>query len=108
MDGARFAVLAVHVAAADAGGAHGVVETGLLCESEGLLVCSGTSDDGIFTVKVLGHLLERRVARLDVEEVDDDQLDGQPGAIDDVVLPANLAESDGVDIRVEEDCEVNC
>jgi hypothetical protein len=53
-----------------------------------------------FAVKVLGNLLERSVAGLDVEEVHDDELDDDPHVVDDVVLPCNVLQSDGVDVLV--------
>ena len=49
---------------------------------------------------MLGDLLERGVAGLDVEEVDDDELDRKPDIVHDVVLPLDVAQSDRVDILV--------
>lgn len=45
------------------------------------------ADHGIVTIKVLGDLLQRRVARLNVEEPHHRQLDAQPHAVEDVVFP---------------------
>src|SRR5690606_41953650 len=58
-------------------------------------------------IKVLCNLLERRVARLDEEEVHDRQLDRKPDAVDDVVLPSDLIEGNGVDVVVEEERKVD-
>ena len=52
------------------------------------------------------NLLERSVAGLDVEHVDDNEFDGEPDAVDDVVLPADVADGDGVNVLVEEDCVI--
>jgi hypothetical protein len=49
---------------------------------------------------VLGNLLKGSVAGLDVEEVDDDKLDRKPDVVHDVVLPFDVAQSDGVDILI--------
>jgi len=56
---------------------------------------------------VLCNLLERGVLGLDVEEVDDGQLDSEPAAVDDVVLPLDGVEGDGVDVLVEEEGNVD-
>jgi hypothetical protein len=53
-----------------------------------------------FAVKVLGNLLERSVAGLDVEEVHDNKLDHNPDVVHDVVLPSDVLQSDGVDVLV--------
>jgi hypothetical protein len=42
----------------------------------------------ILAVEDLGHLLERQVLCLDVEEIDDDDLEAEEGAVEDVVFPA--------------------
>ena len=51
-------------------------------------------------VKVLGNLLKRSVASLDVEEVHNDELEHDPNVVHDVVLPSDVLESDGVDVLV--------
>ena len=53
-----------------------------------------------FAVEVLGNLLERSVAGLNVEEVHNDELDQDPDVVHDVVLPCDVLESDGVDVLV--------
>lgn len=53
-----------------------------------------------FAIKVLGNLLERSVAGLDVEEVHDEELDDDPDVVHDVVLPADVLEGNGVDVLV--------
>jgi len=94
----------------DTSGAHSIIKTSLLGKLKRLLVGSSTSDNGVFSVEVLGHLLERSVAGFDVEEVDDAEFESEPAAVNDVVFPADLAKSDGVDVRVEEDwsCVSGC
>lgn len=54
------------------------LETGFGGELHALLGSSSTTNDSIVTVKVLGNFLERGVSDFNVEEVDDDKLDGQP------------------------------
>lgn len=46
-----------------------------------LLGGRGAADNGCVTVKVLCNLLQGRVARLDVEEVDDGEFDAEPDAL---------------------------
>lgn len=53
-----------------------------------------------FAVEVLGNLLERSVAGLNVEEVHNDELDQDPDVVHDVVLPSDVLEGDGVDVLV--------
>lgn len=53
-----------------------------------------------FAVEVLGNLLERSVAGLDVEEVHNNELDHNPDVVHDVVLPSDVLQSDGVDVLV--------
>ena len=49
---------------------------------------------------MLGNLLKRSVAGLNVEEVHDDELDRDPDVVHDVVLPADVLDGDGVDVLV--------
>lgn len=49
---------------------------------------------------MLRNLFKRGVARLDVEEVNHDKLHGNPHIIDDVVLPVDVIEGDGIDVLV--------
>lgn len=58
-------------------------------------------------IEVLGNLLERSVAGLDVEEVDNDELDSDPDVVDNVVLPGDVLERNRVDVLVEEEGDVN-
>ena len=53
-----------------------------------------------FTVEVLGNLLERGVASLDVEEVHDNEFDHDPDVVHDVVLPSDVLQGDWVDVLV--------
>jgi len=73
------------------------------CHLPALLRAAQAADDRGVAVEVPGDLLEGGVAGLDVEPPDDGELDGQPGAVEDVVLPADVVERDGVDVLVEED-----
>lgn len=69
---------------------------------------TSTTDNGVGAVKVLCNLLEGRVLDLDIKHIHDKQLEGDPAVVDDVVFPADCAESDGVDVLVEEDCVRLC
>ena len=51
--------------------------------------------------------LKRSVSGFDIEEVDHGKLDGQPDIVDNVVLPANIAKRDGVDILVEPERDID-
>jgi len=57
---------------------------------------------GLVAVEDLGNLLERGTLGLDVEEVDDDELEGDPAAVNGVEFPAGgeSLEADGVDVPV--------
>ena len=79
----------------------------LLSKDTTLLSGSVTTDKSSLTVEVLGNLLKRSVLGLDVEEPDNDKLNGQPAAVDDVVLPSNGVEGDWVDVLVEEERNVD-
>ena len=79
----------------------------LLLELAALLGRDVTTEQGGIAVEVLGDFLERGVAGLDVEAVDDDELDEEPDVVDDVVLPAEGVERDGVDVAVEEEGQVD-
>ncbi len=59
-------------------------------------------------LKHKAELLERAIVRLREEEIHGGNLDKNPDAVDNVVLPANGVERDGVDICVKEDSEADC
>ena len=80
------------------------MHTGLCSQSKTLLCGSTTTDDCSVAVEVLGDFLERSVAGLDVEEVDDNKLDCEPDIVEDIVFPAERLDSNWVDVLVEEDC----
>lgn len=44
----------------------------------------------IITVKVLNDFFQGHVTGFHVEEVDDDELEGQEAAVEDVILPADV------------------
>lgn len=67
---------------------------------------SSTNRSGV-TVKVASNFFERGVLGLDIEEVDDDEFESEPDAVDNVVLPLDGVQSDGVDVGVEEQREVD-
>ena len=83
--------------------ANRIVQAGLAREMQALLSGGATTDDGLVAVEVFGDFLERGVAGLDVEEVDDGELDAEPDAVEDVVFPGEVVEGDRVDVLVEED-----
>lgn len=92
-------------------GGDSLLELSLSLEDSQLLLgevgSSLTTDTGILTVKVLGNLLKRSVAGLDKEEVDKGEFDGEPHAVDNVVLPSNVVERNWVDVVVEEEGQVD-
>jgi len=84
---------------------HLMVRDGLLGT---LLVGSGTSIsmdlfNSIFTIKQGCSLFQATTFCFDDEEVTEDQFEGEPAAVDNVVPPANPAKSDGVNVLVEDD-----
>jgi hypothetical protein len=81
---------------------HRILQPGLGRQMQALLCRDAAAQHGLVAVKVLDDLLERRVARLDVEEPDGGKLDAEPAAVEDVVFPAEGVEGDWVDILVEE------
>ena len=85
-----------------------VFEAKLVRQLAALLGRISTTNHSRLAIKVACNLLERGVAGLDVEHVDDDELDGEPDAVDDVVLPADVADGDGVDVLVEENWVIEC
>lgn len=72
-----------------------------------LLGSNSATDNGVVAVEVLGNFLERGVAGLDVELPDDEEFETEPDAVDDVVSPLDAAQSDGVDVLVEEESKVD-
>jgi len=82
-------------------------KTGLLENLETSLGSNITTEKTLLTIEVLDDFLERSVSGLDVEEVDDHKLETEPAIVDDVVFPVELVESDGVDVGVEEESEID-
>jgi len=109
VDSARLLVISVlsHASTTNRGSADSVFKTSLAGELQTLLSSSSTTNDGVFTVEMLRHFLERSIPCFNVEEVDDSEFDGQPAGVDDVVVPSDSAESDGVDVGVEEEGQVD-
>lgn len=79
----------------------------LSLESPALLSSDITTNHSSLAIEVLGNLLERGVLGLNVVLPDDSQLDGEPAAVDDVVPPLDVLESDGVDVLIEEEGDVD-
>lgn len=66
----------------------------------------GTTDDSferLLTIEQCSRLLECAVLRLDDEEVDEHELEGDPTTVHDVVMPRDVLECDGVDVLVEDE-----
>lgn len=63
------------------------------------------STRGVLAIEQRRGFLEGKTPRLDDEEVAEDELEGDPAAVHNVVLPAELLERDGVDILVEDEGE---
>src|SRR5690348_4136786 len=59
----------------------------LLDQLPRLLVCDGAADEGGLTIEVLDDFLEWGVAGLYVVPPDNEDLEGQPDIVHDVVLP---------------------
>lgn len=81
----------------------------LLVEGVVLEHCSWFVSKGkLFSVNDMGvyltesKLLQSAAACLGVQEIDDDELKGNPAAVDGEVLPRDGAEGDGVDVGGEE------
>lgn len=55
--------------------------------AQSLVGGSSTTDKSVVTIEMLGDFLERSVASLDIEEVDDDEFQTEPDAVEDVILP---------------------
>lgn len=60
-----------------------------------------TANKSRVAIEVLGDLLERCVLRFNKELPHDDQLEGDPAHVDNIVLPTDGAECDGVDVLIE-------
>lgn len=89
------------------GHVDGTKTTHLGSQDLALLRCGCTTNDGIVTIKVLRDLLKGSVTGFDVELPDDEELEAEPAAVDDVVLPLDGTESDGVDVLVEDEGDVD-
>lgn len=63
----------------------------------------GELSDGIFTIEQRGGLFERTSLGLGGPEPDVDQFDNEPAAVDEVVLPLEGLEGDGVGVLIEDD-----
>jgi hypothetical protein len=77
------------------------------CQNLALLSSNGAAQNCLVSIEVLANLLKRSVAGFDVELPDDEELEGEPAAVDDVVLPLDGLEGNGVDVVVEEESEID-
>jgi len=57
---------------------------------------------GGLTIEECSGFLEGKILGLDDEEVEEDKLEGEPAAVDNVVLPGDGTKSDGVNVLVED------
>lgn len=69
--------------------ADGSIEAEIRSHAESLVGSSGTTNESVVSVEMLGDFLERSVAGLDVEEVDGGKFAGKPDAVKDIILPAD-------------------
>lgn len=76
--------------------------TGFCKENSSLLGRHISAKQSSLAIKVLDNLLKSCVLRLDVEEVYDTKFEGEPAIVNDVVFPAQVMKSNGVDVGVEE------
>lgn len=58
------------------------------------------AENTYIAIEVFGNLLERGVAGLDIEYVDNSQLNCKPDVVHNVVLPVDVLHGDWVDILV--------
>lgn len=65
------------------------IKTEISGHAQSLVRSSSTTDESVVTVEMLGDFLKRSVASLDVEEVDDDEFETEPDAVEDVILPSD-------------------
>ena len=79
----------------------------LRLDDAALLRGSSSTNSSSVTIEVASNFFERRVLGLDVEEVDNDEFESEPDAVDNVVLPLDGVQSDGVDVGVEEQRKVD-
>lgn len=63
----------------------------------------GEDLDLVFTVEHSGSLFKRSTLGLHTEEEDVDDLEDEPDGVDEVVLPLEGSESDGVGVLIEND-----
>lgn len=68
---------------------------------------SSNIKSSVFTIEELGNLFERGVACFDEEEIDDPDLKCEEDTIADIVLPLECIESDGVDVLIWQDCQLD-
>lgn len=69
------------------------------------LVCGVHSTGSLLAIEQSCGLLQRQTPGLDDEDVAEHELEREPAAVHDVVLPGDVAESDRVDVLVEDEGE---
>lgn len=77
------------------------------CQVARLCRSSIATNDGRVPVEVLGDLLERGVLGLDEPLPDNERLEGDPADVDEVVLPSNSLQGDGIDVLIEPEGDVD-
>lgn len=65
------------------GVANGAVETHLRCKGQALLRGRSSTKQCVISIEMFGDLLEGRVARFDIEEIDNCKLNTEPHTIAD-------------------------
>lgn len=73
---------------------HGTLHTHLTGQLQRLGTRRATTYNSLIAVEVFGDLFKRGVACFHVEEVDHRELETEPDAVEDVVLPFDIVESD--------------
>jgi len=72
-----------------------------------LLRCKITTKQRLLAIEILDNLLQRRIFRLNIIKVNHDELNRKPAVIHNVVFPVEFRQCDGVDVRVEEQREID-
>ena len=88
--------------------ALGLADRVLVSSQVACLECSSiATNNGGISVEVLCDFLEWRVLGLNEPLPDDKRLEGNPADVDQIVLPGNRLQGDGVDILVEPESDID-
>jgi hypothetical protein len=82
-----------------------LLESQLIGQLPSSLCGSSTTNDGGIAIEVLGDFFKRSVTGFNVEEPNNNEFDAEPGAVEDIVFPAEMVKSNGVDVLIEEHWE---